>query len=97
MLPDLTWCRLTRAQSDEILSPNSVANSTPDSSAARSPIMTRSRTGTAINPPDRYVGLVFGAFGVFTCHSNHDFLDSVNAREQNGGKLVSIATIVRQT
>ena len=39
------------------LSPNNGANSTPDSSATRSPIMTRSRTGTAINPPDRYVGL----------------------------------------
>ena len=39
------------------LSPNSGANSTPDSSPARSPIMTRSGTGTAINPPDSYVGL----------------------------------------
>ena len=36
------------------LSLNTEANdSTPDSSA-RSPIMTRSRTGTAINPPERY-------------------------------------------
>ena len=34
---------------------------------------------------------------LFVCHHNHDFLERIDNGEQNGGKLVSIATVVWQT
>ena len=41
---------------------------------------------------------MFGVYGVFivACLYVHDFFERIHNGEQNGGKLVSIATVVRQ-
>ena len=50
---------------------------------------------------------MFGVYGVFivkinkkfvaSLYDNYDFLERIHNGEQNGGKLVSIATVVQQT
>ena len=34
---------------------------------------------------------------LFVRHHNHDFLERIDEGKQNGGKMVCIATVVRQT